>query len=95
MSEAKKGNITKNMQIVAADEFMDVHILGESIAQGEIIILKNYHHKKARPVGVGKVLKTKVNANVVTSTYSVYMQSRRQDRSLRFLDSLNLPHLVL
>jgi len=70
MREAKKGNVTEAMQIVATDELIDVYLLMERIADGEAVILKNNLHKSVQPVGIGKGLRTKVNANIGTSTDS-------------------------
>jgi phosphomethylpyrimidine synthase len=74
MREAKKGNVTEEMQIVATDELIDVHLLMERIADGEIVILKNNRREAIHPVGVGKGLRTKVNANIGTSTDSTDIQ---------------------
>ena len=56
------------MEIVARDERMPVDELLEKIAKGEIIIPKNRNHTKVKPTGVGTGLRTKVNANIGTSS---------------------------
>jgi len=63
---AKKGIITKEVEIVAQDEHVDKEKLAERVAKGEVVILKNKVHD-IHPVGVGKGLRTKVNANIGTS----------------------------
>ncbi|MCK4278720.1 MAG: phosphomethylpyrimidine synthase ThiC [Desulfurellaceae bacterium] len=63
---AKKGIITKEVEIVAKDEYIDEELLAERVAKGEVVILKNKVHD-IHPVGVGKGLRTKVNANIGTS----------------------------
>lgn len=63
---AKKGVYTPEMKIVAADEEMPKKELLENIAEGKAVILRNRFHK-IRPLGVGKGLRTKVNANIGTS----------------------------
>ncbi|OHD59407.1 MAG: phosphomethylpyrimidine synthase, partial [Spirochaetes bacterium GWF1_49_6] len=63
---AKKGTITPEIKSVAEKEGIDVNGLLESVANGEAVILKNNIHDVA-PVGVGKDLLTKVNANIGTS----------------------------
>ena len=68
MQEARAGCITEEMQIVASEEGIDVEVLRDSVARGEVVILKNKNHKDIKPVGVGKGLRTKVNANLGTST---------------------------
>jgi len=67
MSEARAGRITPEMQIVAQDEKIDPELLRERIAKGEVIIPKNRLHN-VHPVGIGTGLRTKVNANIGTST---------------------------
>jgi phosphomethylpyrimidine synthase len=56
------------MQKVAGDENIDVNELMRRIASGEVIIPLNVHHQGVEPVGVGRGLRTKVNANVGSST---------------------------
>lgn len=63
---AKKGIITPEMKFVAEKEVVDVHELRENIASGKVVILKNLLHS-IKPVGIGKGLTTKVNANIGTS----------------------------
>ncbi len=71
MSEARKGNITKEMLEVAEFEGRTPEFIREEIARGTLIIPANIHHIELgnfRPVGIGKAIKTKVNANIGTST---------------------------
>jgi len=65
--EALKGNITEQMLRVARDEGRAPEEIRVGIARGVISIPFNPLHKNCRPVGVGKGLKTKVNANIGTS----------------------------
>lgn len=65
--EALKGNITEEMRWVAGDEGLSPEEIRVGVAKGEIAIPFNPLHKNCRPVGVGKGLKTKVNANIGTS----------------------------
>ena len=64
MEAAKKGIITKEMEIVANKEYMDVNRLRELVAKGEIAIPCNINHKSISPEGIGTGLKTKVNVNL-------------------------------
>ena len=64
MDAAKKGIITKEMEIVSKKEKMDVELLRERIANGEIVIPANKNHKSLDPQGVGKGLTTKINVNL-------------------------------
>lgn len=66
LSEAKKGNITAAMKEVALAEGVDPQKLCELIASGEVVISRNKNHK-IKPLGIGKGLRVKVNANIGTS----------------------------
>jgi phosphomethylpyrimidine synthase len=67
LESAKKGIITKEMQIVAKDESIDQEKLRKLIAEGKVVIPSNINHKELNPIGIGKFLKTKINANIGTS----------------------------
>jgi phosphomethylpyrimidine synthase len=60
---AKEGTITEEMKMVAEDEGLDPEFIRKHVASGEIVIPKNINHK-FRPRGIGKGLRTKVNANI-------------------------------
>lgn len=64
MNAAKQGIITKQMEIVAKKENMDVNKLMDLIAKGRIVIPANRNHLSLDPEGVGQGLKTKVNVNL-------------------------------
>ncbi len=65
--EALKGNITQEMRSVARDEGRSPEEIRVGVAQGLIAIPYNPLHKNCNPIGIGKGLKTKVNANIGTS----------------------------
>ena len=66
-SEAQKGNITPEMEYVAEYENMDVNKLARLIDKGLVVIPKNINgHSK--PCGIGEGLKTKINANIGSSS---------------------------
>lgn len=67
IDEAKKGLITPEMELVTREEEISIEKLQSGLAQGEIVILKNKVRQNVHPVGVGKGLFTKVNANIGTS----------------------------
>jgi phosphomethylpyrimidine synthase len=54
------------MKQVAADEGIDPDTLVQDVAKGHVVILKNLGHD-IEALGVGKGLRTKVNANIGTS----------------------------
>lgn len=64
MDAAKKKIVTKEMQVVAEKENMDVEVLRELVATGQVAIPANKNHKSLSPEGVGKGLKTKINVNL-------------------------------
>lgn len=64
MDAARKGIITKEMEIVAKKESIDVNDLRDLIAKGRIVIPSNKNHKSLNPHGIGKNLRTKVNVNL-------------------------------
>lgn len=64
MDAAKKGIITKQMEIVARKENMDEEVLREKIARGVVALPANKNHKILSPEGVGEGLKTKINVNL-------------------------------
>ena len=66
-SEAQKGNITPEMEYVAKSENIDVNKLVKLIDSGKVVIPKNVNgHSK--PCGIGEGLRTKVNANIGSSS---------------------------
>ncbi len=67
IESAKKGIITEQMKIVAAKESIDAEQLRQLIAEGKVVIPANKNHKNLDPIGIGKNLKTKINANIGTS----------------------------
>jgi phosphomethylpyrimidine synthase len=57
----------ENIKRVAKDEEVEPEFVKEGVQRGTIVILKNMMHQKAKPVGVGKGLRTKINVNLGTS----------------------------
>lgn len=54
MDAAKKKIVTKEMQVVAEKENMDVEVLRELVATGQVAIPANKNHKSLSPVGISK-----------------------------------------
>lgn len=65
--EARKGNITPEMEAVARSEGVSSDTILEGVAAGTIVITRNTGHSIIAPLGVGKGLRTKTNANIGTS----------------------------
>jgi len=68
MLAARAGEITPEMKAVAAAEKRDVEFIRSGVAEGKIVIPANINHKNLRPCGFGRGLRTKVNANIGTSS---------------------------
>ncbi len=64
---ARNNEITKEMQNVARKENINVKVLMKNIAAGKIVIPASILHKNLNPIGIGKGLKVKVNANIGSS----------------------------
>ncbi len=67
---AQKGIITSQIQHVAAVEQRPVQFIAERVAAGTVVIPANINHKNLIPCGIGRELKTKINANLGNSTLS-------------------------
>jgi phosphomethylpyrimidine synthase len=70
LSAARSGEITAQMDQVAQDESYHPEVIAQGVARGEMVIPHNIGRKLERPMGIGRGLRTKVNANVGTSTDS-------------------------
>ena len=64
---AAQGQITAEIGKVAADEMLSAELVRGRVASGQIVVPAN-RNRKARIVGIGKGLRTKVNASIGTST---------------------------
>lgn len=71
MEAAKRGIITKEMQVVSQKENMPVEDLMKLMAEGRVVIPANVNHKSISPEGIGDGLKTKINVNLGISGDSV------------------------
>ncbi|MGC9517583.1 MAG: phosphomethylpyrimidine synthase [Methanomicrobiales archaeon] len=67
MDSAIKGKITNEMQVIAENENIDINKLIKRVAKGYITIPKNIM-RDTIPVGIGEGLKTKINANIGSSS---------------------------
>jgi phosphomethylpyrimidine synthase len=67
LENARKGTITAEIEEVAARESLPSDQLLAAVASGLVVIPANRNHRNLRPVGIGKGLKTKINANIGTS----------------------------
>lgn len=70
MYYARRGELTKQMSYVAKIEGVSENLVMDEVAKGSIIIPANVNHTNSKPMGIGRKLKTKVNANIGNSSLS-------------------------
>jgi phosphomethylpyrimidine synthase len=74
---AKKGIVTDEVRLVAAAEGISPEQLSEDIAAGVSVIPINRNHK-ITPIGIGKMMRTKINANIGTSKDKISIESEME-----------------
>ncbi|MCK4596330.1 phosphomethylpyrimidine synthase ThiC, partial [candidate division WOR-3 bacterium] len=67
IENAKKGKITSIFRTIAKEEGQLPEYIREGISNGTIVIPSNSKNPPRKAVGIGKGLRTKVNANIGTS----------------------------
>ncbi len=67
LEEARRGGINDKMRQVAEHEGLDAEFIRQGVADGNIVVLNNNRRQSLKPLGVGKGLRTKINANIGTS----------------------------
>jgi len=65
---ARKGTIPPEMKLVARNERIEAEFVRQGVAEGTIVIPANTNHTNLVPCGIGQGLRTKVNANIGTSS---------------------------
>ena len=65
---ARQGTVSLQMRHVAENESVETDFVVRAVALGEIIIPANSNHANLTPRGIGRGLRTKVNANIGTSS---------------------------
>jgi len=81
LQAANAGKITPAMRKVAADEGVKAAQVLEAVARGYAVIPLNPAHKGVHPVGVGRLFRTKINANIGRSTER--SESKSEQRKLK------------
>ncbi len=74
---ARKGIITDEVKQVAISEGMEPEQLSQDIAEGFTVISRNINHD-IKPLGIGRGLKTKINANIGTSKDRISLDEEMQ-----------------
>ncbi len=67
LEKARKGVISDEMRICAAEEGMEAEFIRQGMVDGTIVICRNINHTAIKPLAIGAGLRTKVNANIGTS----------------------------
>jgi len=75
MYYAKKGIITEEMRYVAESEYLDPEKIREKIAVGHLVIPANINHANLTPLGIGEILRCKINANIGNSSLQSGVES--------------------
>lgn len=65
---ARNNTISPQMELVAQHEGLEAGFIRQGVADGTIVIPANIRHTNLVPCGIGKGLRTKVNANIGTSS---------------------------
>ncbi len=69
-AQARAGIVTPQMAQVAESEQVSPEMIRQGVAAGTIVIPANVNHKGLVPVGIGRALRTKINANIGNSAVS-------------------------
>ncbi|MDP2929431.1 MAG: phosphomethylpyrimidine synthase ThiC [Candidatus Omnitrophota bacterium] len=64
---ARTGRISPEVRCVAKDEGVSADFIRKALINGTIVIPKNIKHRLIKPCGIGRGLRTKINANIGTS----------------------------
>ena len=70
LEAARAGRITPQLEAVAAKERRDAEFIRNLVAEGTAVIPANVNHTALEPIGIGRVLSTKINANIGNSELS-------------------------
>ncbi|MEA1872777.1 MAG: phosphomethylpyrimidine synthase ThiC [Chloroflexota bacterium] len=65
---ARKGTVSPQVKHIAEKEGVETDFVLQGLAEGKIVIPANLNHTNLIPCGIGQGLRTKVNANIGTSS---------------------------
>ncbi|HCF50667.1 MAG TPA: B12 lower ligand biosynthesis ThiC-like protein BzaB [Syntrophomonas sp.] len=89
---ARAGRVTPEMEMVAAQENLDVQAVREGVAAGRIVIPRNIKRKDFQYCGIGEGLRIKVNALIGTS--SDIEDVAMEERKLAFVEAAECDALM-
>jgi phosphomethylpyrimidine synthase len=75
---ARRGDLTEEIRQVSSGEGIQPDTLMSDIARGLTVIPLNRKRENARPVGIGRGLTTKINANIGTSRDRVSFEEEKE-----------------
>ncbi len=67
MELAKSGKTSEEITEVARAEGVEPDFIRKNIAEGTMVVVRNNRHGYIKPLGIGKGIRTKINANIGTS----------------------------
>ena len=67
LESARSGRITPEVRRIAQDEGMSPENIRKGVAKGLIVLPKSRLRRLSKPCGIGRGLRTKINANIGTS----------------------------
>lgn len=86
IESARENIITPQLKTVAKKEAIAEEKLRKLVADGQVVIPANKNHKNLDPIGIGKFLRTKINANIGTSGdyYDIEDELKKLDMVVRY-----------
>lgn len=86
MQYAREGIVTPQIKAVAEKELRSTDFIMERVADGRIVIPANINHKNLVPMGIGRELLCKINANIGNSAMSSCPQAekRKLENAIRY-----------
>ncbi len=86
ISAAQEGLVTPALCAVAVQENIPSSLLLEHTARGHVVIPANPAHKNLHPIGIGRALRTKINANIGNSALAsdLAQELEKLDLAIRY-----------
>ena len=86
MQYAREGIVTPQIKAVAEKELRSMDFIMERVADSRIVIPANINHKNLVPMGIGRELLCKINANIGNSAMSSCPQAekRKLENAIRY-----------
>lgn len=70
LTKASRGEVTDAVRVVADREGLSPEMIRSGVAAGTIVVPANVRHENLEPIGIGRGLATKINANIGNSSES-------------------------